>query len=305
MGSESVPRVLTIGNADVQRRFATNHAAFLEEYTLIYEVLRKTFLRTLRRPPAEEVERLLLLPEDDPQVLEIEKKRMADIQIFVLGRTAADDFAELFILAANGYGTGAFKILRGMYERIVTAGYLAIKPAEARDFADNEAIEKKKLWREYVVAMPELKHRISEDRIQRMEKEYDEARVKRKTKFCSKCNQPITTEAWTRVSIRDMAEKVDPQLVSLYAEAYLTGTFLLHPTAHGISARVSHSEQGFMFRDTTEDEATHALIIGHQLILRLLTMQDGYFGLGLSAEVKERTNAYFKVWKRDLDKQSR
>ena len=54
------------------------------------------------------------------------------------------------MLSGNGYGFGAYKIVRGMYERVVTAMYIAKDPGEARKFA--LAIDKFKLWERTVAA---------------------------------------------------------------------------------------------------------------------------------------------------------
>ena len=54
----------------------------------------------------------------------IEDKYRTDLIFYTLGRMAVDDFSELVVLAGNGWGIGALKTLRGMYERIVTAASL-------------------------------------------------------------------------------------------------------------------------------------------------------------------------------------
>ena len=72
----------------------------------------KISLRTLVTPPQEEVDRLLKLPEDDPAVIAFEDKVMADRVVFGSGRIIADDLGELLVLSGNGYGIGAYKILR-------------------------------------------------------------------------------------------------------------------------------------------------------------------------------------------------
>jgi len=46
------------------------------------------------------------------------KNRTEDI-CFGLGHTCREDFLEVLSLAVNGYGNGASKLLRGLYERAV------------------------------------------------------------------------------------------------------------------------------------------------------------------------------------------
>ncbi|HYR38112.1 MAG TPA: DUF5677 domain-containing protein [Methylomirabilota bacterium] len=63
----------------------------------------------------------------------------------MLGRHVPEDFSEILLLSGNGYGIGAFKLLRGLYERVVTMTYLLQHPEKAEDFADWHLIEKQKL----------------------------------------------------------------------------------------------------------------------------------------------------------------
>ena len=43
-----------------------------------------------------------------------------DRVLFWLGNVCREDFSEILLLAANGYGIGALKLFRGLYERVVT-----------------------------------------------------------------------------------------------------------------------------------------------------------------------------------------
>ena len=52
---------------------------------------------------------------------------------FWLGHTCRQDFLEVVFLAINGYGAGATKILRSLYERAVTIEYL-IDPTRTAEF---------------------------------------------------------------------------------------------------------------------------------------------------------------------------
>jgi Family of unknown function (DUF5677) len=205
-----------IGNADSQQSFIHEHEAFLCEHPHIHSLLTKTFARPLAEPSKDEVSRLENLPESDPAVAAFEDKVMADDLVFFLRRMAADDFAEILILSGNGYGIGAWKILRGMYERIVTAANIAKNPREARVFVEDEAIKKWTLWRELSTIRPELKTQHTEEEIKGLEERYNEVRAKRKEEICPKCRQPKTQEAWTRVTMLDMAKSVDSELAAIY-----------------------------------------------------------------------------------------
>src|ERR1700744_3384062 len=60
----------------------------------------------------------------------------AEKLVYFLGRTAIEDFMEILLLCGNGYGIGAQKLLRGQYERVVTAAYVLEHPDKALDFID-------------------------------------------------------------------------------------------------------------------------------------------------------------------------
>jgi len=275
---------------------SASHADFLREHHKIHLLLTKTFIRPLARPAEEGIEGLR---DDDPAVIAFENKIIANRLIFYLGRAAADDFGELLVRSGNGYGIGALKILRGMYERMVTAAFLAKNPSEARIFAENDVIQKWKLWREHVEIMPELEDRYTQAQKKEFEERYKAIRAKRKEEECPKCRQPKTQEAWTRVTMKDMAKQADSGLAQIYVKAYLEPTFQSHATSYGLGTRLLDTEEGgHTFNDTTEKEARDAVFYGHNLILRLLGFQNGYFDLGLEAEIQERIAMFPKIWRR-------
>jgi hypothetical protein len=133
-------------------------------------------------------------------VIAFEDSMMAGRVIFYLGRMAVDDFGEILTLAGNGRGFGAYKIVRGMYERVVTAHYMEKNPAEARTFTESSAITKLNYLKRTFEASPESRDRFSEDFMATIERDAAAAQAKRKQSICPKCRQPVTPEAWTRVS---------------------------------------------------------------------------------------------------------
>jgi Family of unknown function (DUF5677) len=54
--------------------------------------------------------------------------------IYFQGRLIVEDFMEILLLCGNGYGIGAQKLVRGMYERAVSARYLMNHPDEVEVF---------------------------------------------------------------------------------------------------------------------------------------------------------------------------
>ena len=163
-------------------------------------------LRQLPSPSQGELDHLLTLPENDPAVVAFENKVMADRIVFGLGRVIVDDFGEILTLAGNGRGVGANKILRGMYESLVTAAYIAKNPLEARPFAEDDAIKKWKLWERMVEFSPEIKNSLPAEKIAELEADYKRA----------KANRPKGQKEWTSVNLPDRAKMVDKNLYGFY-----------------------------------------------------------------------------------------
>ncbi len=285
-----------IGNFQAQQQFIRNNAAFLREHPNLHALLEKIFLRTLSFPGHG--------ISDAQSDIERENIELTQLSVFYLGRIAADDFGELLILAGNGKGIGAYKILRGMYERIVTAAFLAKNPSEARIFLEHSAYQRGQLWNRLIEIMPEIAKRYPPEKIQQMLREYEDARAKLKATTCSKCGQPITQDAWTRCALDTMAEKTDMNLKAAYPYCYLIPTFHLHATAFAIDARLYETESGAMsFKETTASDARQAVLYAHGMILRLVDLEDRFFGLGLGDEIARRTEAFQRIWDTSADPQ--
>lgn len=58
----------------------------------------------------------------------------ADYIIFGLGRVCVEDFEQILNLCGNGFGIGAMQMVRGMYERQVTAAFISRYPDEVDKF---------------------------------------------------------------------------------------------------------------------------------------------------------------------------
>jgi uncharacterized protein DUF5677 len=137
-----------VGDGAAQKAFLHRHEAFLRECSELYALLTKVFIRSLAGARAEhQMEGIGEgLPLTGGEETAVQDRRMADTVVFCLGRAAADDLGELLILCGNGRGIGAYKILRGMYERVVTAAFIAKNPSEARLFLSYSFIQREKLW---------------------------------------------------------------------------------------------------------------------------------------------------------------
>lgn len=245
-----------------------------------------------------ELEAVMQFPDDDSAVIAFEDKVMANRSIFYLGTIAADDFGEVITLSGNGRGFGAYKIVRGMYERVVHALYMAAHPSESRAFVESSSIDKLKYISRMLRDFPEMKNRYNDEFMAQLAANTAAARAKRKESICSKCNQPVTQQAWTRVSLDVMAKEVEPTLEVLYPQICLEGTQQSHANMLGMERRLIEKNGSYTYKNISEDEARAALHLAHHLIVKLLWTQNDYFRLGLDEAVRDRTQAFISIWKR-------
>ncbi len=288
-------RKIMFGNSELQKEFVDSHRAFvLEELPKLRAILEKVFVRELTTTPL--IRALQTKQEHEALTGEETNQLMAGFVVFGLGRIAADDFTELLILAANGRGVGAFKILRGMYEHIITAIYISKYPSEADAFLGETFIQRMKISKRVGELFPGRPDDRTPEQIQEFELELQNALAKRKSATRPKCRQPISQEAWTRVNVDTMAEKAGPYFKEIYAPCYLIPTFVTHPTALGLESRFRGTETGFIYRDRTVREAHKAALHGHALMLRLLSHQNDYFQLGLEDEISSLYEGFPAVW---------
>ena len=73
------------------------------------------------------------------------KKEATDKIVLFLARSCLREFNEILLLCSNRYGIGALKILRPLYERVVTLKYVAQHPCEAEQFIQYSDIHWHKL----------------------------------------------------------------------------------------------------------------------------------------------------------------
>ena len=108
------------GSQDVLREFESRNEKFLSRFANLKATFDKAFVRSFN---GSNVDRVL----------------------FFMGRLCLEDFFEILLLSANGYGDGALKILRGLFERAVTLVYLNKHTDEVDDFLNYHHVAQHKL----------------------------------------------------------------------------------------------------------------------------------------------------------------
>ena len=164
-----------------QKHFAETHQTFLQAYPGLMETVDKVFRRTFDFAPQDALERIRALPEEDEERIKFQDSLLVKRIAYYISRSAVEEFHDIILLAANSKGIGAQKILRGTYERTVTAQFIAMHPGEALPFADDFHIQQWNIIRRWLETAPNEVHaNKSEEEIREFKQLADTAQAKRK-----------------------------------------------------------------------------------------------------------------------------
>jgi hypothetical protein len=191
---------------------------------------------------------------------------------------------EILFLAANGYGTGASKLLRGLYERAVTLTYIAKYPEKAERFVRYAAIQEYKAMN--------LALQVS------TEEEFDEVVGKRSTAAqvreaykalkddfqvtdCKKCNTKQQAFSWD-IDMTSMVRNIGEPLSKYFLGSYTLPTWHIHATlASGLN------DESIEIRQVQEaDAGEFALVNATLIMLFVFLQQNDMFKLNLEDEIK-------------------
>ena len=116
----------------------------------------------------------------------LEMRSMADKVILSLGWVVVEDFREIYVLAEMCLGVGAMKLLRGLYERSVTASYLSLHAEEAQDFLDYWHIQHRKL-RRHAESLADLSELFPTEKAEELERNYERVKGQFTQTLCKQC----------------------------------------------------------------------------------------------------------------------
>lgn len=254
--------------------FAETHRLFLERFPSLRSALEIAFIRM--GTTAESVDRV----------------------VFFTGRLCAEDFFEVLLLCGNGYGVGAMKILRGMYERVVTARYLHVHPEETESFLDFHCVSEYKLAR----AIREVfgTSALPKEKFEEVEANYQKVRDKFMVTDCKKCGTKRLNHTWSQLDLVSMARASGPTGDRI-VDAYYVPTQYVHGTATAIFRRLEEREAGGLgFNPGPQRvEVRMALISAHNLILNIIDLQKEHFKLDELEKPLERCVQDFNdIWGR-------
>ena len=204
---------------------------------------------------------------------------LLDRTIYFLGRLILEEFMEILLLCANGYGIGALKLVRGMYERAVTARYFRVKPEEVENFlAFHKVADHKFLTAVRSSIGPDV---FSQEQAEQIEKDFQEVRQRFIVTDCVTCGTTRLNYTWSKLDFVSMA-RTSGDLGKLIVPAYYTPTREAHSTIGAIFSRLEPKaatrEDRLAFDSAAQrDPADDALISAHNILLNVLDLQKEHF----------------------------
>jgi len=223
----------------------------------------------------------------------------AEKLIFFMGRLCVEEFNEVFLLAANGYGFGSLKILRGLYERVVTMAYISENQDEATNFLEYHYIHRGKLLHHAESFFGNLEDYIDKAEIDEAKSDFLMHQDKFIQTSCKKCKTKSVMRSWSKLDLASMAKKTG--LDSLYFPGYYYPTLQAHATTASVIYRLKSSESNPVSFDegSQPDAADRSLVVAHNLAIRLVHMQNDFFKLDLTRELELMNSDFKAVWGRE------
>jgi hypothetical protein len=197
---------------------------------------------------------------------------------FWLGHTCRQDFLEIVFLAVDGYGAGATKVLRSLYERAVTVAYLIQNPDKVERFLQFAAIQENRAMEAALKQIPQSQIDAAlgpNNTVAETRKRFDKYKGTFKATACEVCGVK-TPPSWD-VDLVSMVRRVGEPYQRVFVLAYTNPNFLIHAT---LASANPHDEQ------REEKEAQTALIVATELLISVFRSQNVLFSLNLDSDIE-------------------
>ena len=217
--------------------------------------------------------------------------------VYFYGSLVTEDFMEIFLMAVNGYGYGAMKLLRSMYEHTVTLKYLHDHPDELQAFFDFDRVQQYKLMRPILDTFGQ--DALSTDIVRDTEHRYADVKDRFLVKSCRSktCQETRVGHTWNRLDFVSMAKKTGA-IGSLIVPGYFFPLRHAHSTYRAMTERLERGAGNIGFqRESQPEEADQALMTAHNCLLVTLELQHERFKIeGLKATVQNALRDWALVW---------
>ena len=227
------------------------------------------------------------------------KNRVEDI-CFNLGQTCRQDFLEVLFLAANGYGIGAHKILRGLYERAVALDYMRTRPEKAERFMKYAAIQEHRSAKRAldVVSKEEFDATMGPgNTFDEIKGRFEKFKPEFQVTACDKCKTKETAVGWD-IDVASMVKLVGEPFTKLYLMSYSMPTLHIHATLASAYQDESRHETP---QERNLREAELSLQCATMIFMAVVRSHSQLFELGLEHELDACWTATEAMWKERHD----
>lgn len=226
-----------------------------------------------------------------------EKPQSRDERVlFSLGESCREDFLEILFLGSNGYGSGASKLLRGLFERSLALAYMTKVPTKVERFIDFTAVQ------EYKALQSALRVANESQWDQRATQHNSAAEIRRrfeavKNEFlqtdCKKCGTRKLAIGWD-LDIASMVREVGSPYDVYYPIAYTGANFQVHAT---LASALREDNMGQKARqELRRKDCDGAVFCAALLMLEVISSQNRLFDLGLDDLTAPVSEAIGTLW---------
>jgi hypothetical protein len=219
--------------------------------------------------------------------------------VYFYGNLIAEDFMELFLMAVNGYGYGAMKLLRSMYEHTIVLKYLHEHPEEIDAFLDFDRVQQRKLM--YQVFDIFGRDVLSPEAIAATESRFEEVKERFTIKCCGvkncTCTHTRVNHTWSKLDFVAMAKQTG-EIGKMLVNAYHVPLRHAHPTVRTMMERLEMNDGHLGFsREFQPKEADDALMTAHNCLIVALDVQRERFKIpGLQEAVSNAVIDWALIW---------
>jgi hypothetical protein len=278
------PLQASYGYPEEWAAFSQNHQEFLKRFSNIENAIRVAFQRI--HQTTQPLERT----------------------VYFQGRLIVEDFMEILLLCGNGYGIGAQKLVRGMYERAVSARYLMSHPDEVDNFLDFHRVADYKFLVAIEQSMsPDV---FSAEQTSKIRSDYESVKEQFTVSDCKLCGTTRMNHTWSKVDIVSMARKTK-NLWPFVLPGYYMPMREAHSTVGAIFSRIDPEsaarDAGLIFDGELQRDRAHtALLTAHMILLDALELQREFFKIEELGPIMQACMAdYTEIWKGESPKRTR
>lgn len=268
------PGDITFGYPEEWTSFRARNGLFLERFENLTKAFDKAFIR------------------------DFQSQEPIDRFVMMFGRMCIEEFFEILLLCGNGYGIAASRLLRALWEKVVTLEYIDAHPEELDAFFDYHHISQHKLLKSVqdVIGMDALPAEI----IAENDADYERVKQRFMVTACKTCGTKRVNHSWNKLDIVAMAKKTRI-LGKIVNEAYYLPLAHTHSSMSSLIQRLEERETGAIgFNpDSQQKTADSTLRTSHLIVVELLLIQTRRYKIpDLETMVEKCEKDWIEIYKK-------